>query len=67
MTYKMHEKVEGRGYFIGYKCKHCGRSENDHKATGNNCVKDARKTIQEYSAAVFEASEKKPEFVKFII
>lgn len=67
MTYKMHEKVEGRGYFIGYKCKNCGRSEDEHKASGNNCVKDARKTIQEYSAEVFEADEKKPEFVKFII
>ncbi len=67
MTYKMHEKVEGRGYFVGYKCKRCGRSQQDHKATGQNCVKDARKTIQEYSAEVFEADEKKPEFVKFII
>jgi len=67
MTFKMHEKVEGRGYFVGYKCKNCGRSEDGHKATGQNCVKDARKTIQEYSAEVFEANEKKPEFVKFII
>ena len=67
MTYKMHEKVEGRGYFVGYKCKNCGRSEDEHKASGNNCVKDARKTLQEYSAEVFEADEKKPEFVKFII
>ncbi|MDI6977285.1 hypothetical protein [Serratia sp. Se-RSBMAAmG] len=67
MTYKMHEKVEGRGYFVGYKCKNCGRSEDEHKASGKNCVKDARKTIQEYSAEVFEANEKKPEFVKFII
>jgi len=67
MTYKMHEKVEGRGYFVGYKCKNCSRSKDEHKASGNNCVKDARKTIQEYSAEVFEADEKKPEFVKFII
>lgn len=67
MTYKMHEKVEGKGYFVGYKCKNCGRLESSHKENGKNCVNDARKTITDYSSNVYEANEKKPEFVKFVI
>ena len=65
---KMHEHVEGKGYFVGYKCKNCGRGEKEHKSDGKNCVKDNRKTIKDYHFdKIFEADEKKPLFVKFIL
>lgn len=65
---KLHDKIEGKGYFVGYKCKHCNRNEREHKTNGKNCIKDARKTIKDYHFdQFFEANEKKPEFVKILL
>lgn len=65
---KLHEKVEGKGYFVGYKCKNCSKTEAEHKSDGKNCIVDARKTIPDYhSDKFFTANEKKPVFVKFLL
>ncbi len=65
---KLHEKVEGKGYFVGYKCKNCKKTEAEHKSDGKNCVVDARKLIQDYHTdKFFTPDEKKPVFVKFLL
>lgn len=50
---KLHEKVEGKGYFVGYKCKNCSKTEAEHKSDGKNCIVDARKTIHDYHSDKF--------------
>lgn len=67
-VYEESEFVEGKGYFKGYKCLHCGYEKDQHNALTKACPDDLRKNHPSYSVKhVYTANVKKPVFVKFMI
>lgn len=62
---KKNTYIEGKGYFIGYKCKNCGRSETNHMK--GKCLDDLRKSFPNALTSSFEEDTQKPIFTTFIL
>lgn len=55
-------------YVVGYRCKHCGKAQGAHKAETYHCPLPGRRSFKDYHRTqVYEANEKKPITVPFLI
>lgn len=64
---KKGDYVEGKGYFVGHLCQHCGREAGLHFASGKNCQGDQRSINPARLETIYTPDLKKPVFVKFIL